>query len=271
MSFRFPSIVGIVNVTPDSFSDGGRFPSAEAAVRHAMQLIADGADMLDIGGESTRPGAADVSETEELARVIPVIEGIRRQDGTIPLSIDTRKSGVAERALQAGATIINDVSAGRQDAGMFAVAARAECPLILMHMQGTPGTMQDRPEYDNVVATVFDFLHDRINDARAAGVENIIADVGIGFGKTLEHNLELLRNHAVFQHLGVPLMLGISRKRFLGTVCSIESPEDRDAATAMCHALMLNAGAAFIRVHNVRLLSQLKALTNSLLNAQPAS
>lgn len=268
MTFRFPSIVGIVNVTPDSFSDGGRFSSVDAALRHALALVEDGADVLDIGGESTRPGAVPVTESEELSRVIPLIEAVRRHDREIPISIDTRKSGVALRALEAGATIINDVSAGRDDPAMFAVVARAQCPIILMHMQGTPQDMQERPEYDNVVATVFDFLHDRINDARAAGVENIIADVGIGFGKTLEHNLELLRNHAVFQHLGVPLMLGISRKRFLGTICHIDDPGNRDTVTALCHALLLNAGAAFIRVHDVKTIAHLKALTESLLDGR---
>jgi dihydropteroate synthase len=264
MSFHFPSIAGIVNVTPDSFSDGGQFGNSGLAVAHALQLVQQGADLLDIGGESTRPGAAEVSVQEELDRVIPVIEGIRQQNADIPISIDTRKSQVAEQALTAGATIINDVSAGMADVNMFSVAAKHECPIILMHMQGTPATMQNEPVYDNVVATVFDFLHDRINEARAAGVENIIADVGIGFGKTLEHNLELLRSHSVFQHLGVPLMLGISRKRFLGAICGIDNPAERDTATALCHALLLNSGAAFVRVHNVSMIVQLKALSQRL-------
>ena len=176
----------------------------------------------------------------------------------------SRKALVAGEALRAGATLVNDVSAGLHDEQMFSLVASHRVPIILMHMQGTPKTMQADPYYDNVCAVVFDFLHDRINAARAAGINDIIADVGIGFGKTTDHNLELLRQHSAFQHLGVPLMLGISRKRFLGALCNIDVPADRDTITALCHSLLLHSGAAFVRVHNVRLIHQLRLLVTRL-------
>ncbi len=263
----FPAIVGIVNVTPDSFSDGGQYLDPELAIAHAVRLISDGADMLDVGGESSRPGAESISASEEIRRVIPVIEGIRRANPTIPISIDTTKSTVAEAALDAGATMINDISAGRFDPQMFALAAQRGVPIVLMHMQGTPQTMQHNPHYSDVVEEVFAFLNERIELARRHGIEHIIADVGIGFGKTVEHNLTLLAHLERFAALGVPLYLGISRKRFLGVLTGIEQPSQRDVVTAMMHALLLNTPVEYIRVHNVGLLAQLRTLYQALSTA----
>ena len=251
--------MGIVNVTPDSFSDGGQFDSQSDAVRHALRLIEEGADILDIGGESTRPGADPVSAEEECERVLPVIEGIRSHNSTIPISIDTSKSVVAEHALHAGATMINDVSAARHDDRMLSVAATHGAPLILMHMQGDPRTMQVEPRYDNVVKDVASFLKSRVEAALQAGVSDVYVDPGIGFGKTLEHNLHLLRGLEEFSKIA-PVVLGISRKRFLGEITGIESASERDEATALMHALLIPAKAAIVRVHAVRQLSMLRAL-----------
>jgi dihydropteroate synthase len=261
---RFPRIVGIVNVTPDSFSDGGKYFDQQRAVAHALELIDAGADVLDIGGESSRPGAEPVAADEEIRRVVPVIEQIRQSYPTIPISIDTTKAVVAERALDAGATMINDISAGRFDPEMFSVAAERQVPIVLMHMQGTPATMQVNPHYSDVVEEILAFLHERINVARAHGIREIIADVGIGFGKTLEHNLTLLANLQRFAVLGVPLLLGISRKRFLGALSGIDEPSERDTVTALMHALLLNGPVEYIRVHNVRLHVQLRTLWHAL-------
>lgn len=261
---RFPRIVGIVNVTPDSFSDGGKYFNQQRAVAHALELIDAGADVLDIGGESSRPGAEPVAADEEIRRVVPVIEQIRQSHPTIPISIDTTKAVVAERALDAGATMINDISAGRFDPEMFSVAAERQVPIVLMHMQGTPATMQVNPHYSDVIEEILAFLHERINVARAHGIREIIADVGIGFGKTLEHNLTLLANLQRFAVLGVPLLLGISRKRFLGALSGIDEPSERDTVTALMHALLLNGPVEYIRVHNVRLHVQLRTLWHAL-------
>jgi dihydropteroate synthase len=261
---RFPRIVGIVNVTPDSFSDGGKYFDQQKAVAHALELIDAGADVLDIGGESSRPGAEPVAVDEEIRRVVPVIEQIRQLHTTIPISIDTTKAVVAEHALDAGATMINDISAGRFDPEMFSVAAERQVPIVLMHMQGTPATMQVNPHYSDVVEEILAFLHERINVARAHGIREIIADVGIGFGKTLEHNLTLLANLQRFAVLGVPLLLGISRKRFLGALSGIDEPSERDTVTALMHALLLSGPVEYIRVHNVRLHVQLRTLWHAL-------
>ncbi|MCS6999369.1 MAG: dihydropteroate synthase [Bacteroidota bacterium] len=261
---QFPKIVGIVNVTPDSFSDGGMYFDHKQAIDHALRLIDEGADMLDIGGESTRPGAHPVDPQEELRRVIPVIEGVRRFNTSIPISIDTTKASVARAALDVGATMINDISAARFDPLMLSLVVERSVPIVLMHMQGTPQTMQLNPTYTDVVEEVFAFLLERITVARAAGVTHIIADVGIGFGKRLEHNLLLLRNLHRFTALGVPLYLGISRKRFIGELTGIAEPSERDCATAMVHALLLTAPVEYIRVHNVSLLAQLRTLWQAL-------
>lgn len=256
----FPRIMGIVNVTPDSFSDGGEFSTTDAAVRHALQLMDDGADMLDIGGESTRPGAESVPADIELQRVAPVIEEIRKRNSGIPISIDTVKYSVAEAALQAGANIINDISGLEYDVRLAHLAAKYKAEMILMHMQGSPRTMQDNPQYRNVVSEVMQNLKDKIRLAKSFGVTKTMADVGIGFGKTVDHNWTLLKNHNRFQELGVPMVLGISRKSFIGKSLGIDNPKDRDTATALIHSLLLNSGVNIIRVHNVAAIQQLKII-----------
>ncbi len=259
----FPKIMGIVNVTPDSFSDGGQFTSHEAAVEHALVLVDQGADILDVGGESTRPGASPVPADQEYERVIPVIEGIRKHNREVAISVDTSKAIIAKDAVEAGATMINDVTAGRHDPLMFRVAADADTPLVLMHMQGEPRTMQEQPTYQDVVADVSAFLQERVDAARTAGVRELYVDPGIGFGKTLEHNLALLRSLETFDRIA-PVVLGISRKRFLGMLTGIEQASDRDHATALMHALLLPKRAAIVRVHNVEEVALLRTLADAL-------
>lgn len=244
-------IMGILNVTPDSFSDGGHHFSLEAAVTQAEQMIADGADIIDIGGESTRPFAKPVSLEEELNRVIPVIEAVRKKH-TIPISIDTTKAEVAHKALTAGADIINDVSALRQDKEMLAVVKKTKVPVILMHMQGTPGDMQVDPQYNDVVAEVCDFFRERLQWLEKEGVslQRVTLDPGIGFGKKLGHNLSLLKHLRKLKSLGRPVLLGHSRKRFLGDITRRE-PLDRDLPTAVVSALATQQAVDIVRVHNV--------------------
>lgn len=252
-----PRIMGIVNVTPDSFSDGGQFTSAASAIEHALRLADEGAHILDIGGESTRPGAEPVSLATELERVIPVIEGIRERNAHIDISIDTTKSAVASAAVAAGATMVNDVSAGRFDPEMLATVAEAGVPYVAMHMQGAPRTMQQDPHYTDVVAEVRDFLLERSAAAHHAGIREVYVDVGIGFGKSIRQNLELLQNLKTFSTIAAGQLLGISRKRFIGTLAGIEHPEDRDGATALLHALLLPANVSIVRVHEVRRVTEL--------------
>lgn len=243
--------MGIVNVTPDSFSDGGDFASTEAAVEHGLQLVAEGADVLDIGGESTKPGADPVSRDEELSRVIPVIEGLRKETDT-PISIDTRHTTVMVEAIKAGATIINDVNALR-DEGAMAAAAEAGVSVCLMHMQGEPGTMQDDPQYDDVVEKVFAFLAERVSAATEAGIakEDIYVDVGIGFGKTLEHNLTLLKNLRRFSELDTKTLLGTSRKSFIQKIVGETAPKDRLPGSLASLTAGLQAEVDMFRVHDV--------------------
>lgn len=246
--------MGIVNVTPDSFSDGGQFLSATDGIEHACGLLAQGADILDIGGESTRPGAAPVSEFDEILRVVPLIEAIRRASD-IPISIDTMKPGVARAAIKAGATIWNDVAALRFSPEAPEVAAELGCEIVLMHMLGEPGTMQDAPRYDDVVAEVEAFLLARASAAIAAGVakDRIWLDPGIGFGKTLEHNLALLAALPRFVALGYPILLGASRKRFIaGIDPSAHEAADRLGGSIAAHLVGAEAGVAAVRVHDVR-------------------
>lgn len=245
-----PKVMGIVNVTPDSFSDGGRYTSFSQAVDHAHRLIADGADMLDIGGESTRPGAAEVSEQEELDRVLPVIEGLRGI--SVPISIDTWKPVVMRAAIKAGATMVNDVNALQAEGALQAVAAGGVA-ICLMHKQGTPQSMQQQPQYEDVVAEVMDFLKQRIEVAVAAGIghERLFIDPGFGFGKTLAHNLALLRELQTFATLGVPVLAGVSRKSMLGTITGREVQE-RLAASVAAAMLAVQRGASIVRVHDVR-------------------
>lgn len=246
-------IIGIVNVTPDSFSDGGRFLGADAAVSHGIQLAVEGADVLDVGGESSRPGAEPVTEAEELRRVVPVIEQLSRRTH-VPISVDTCKAGVATRAIEAGASIVNDISALRFDAAMAGIVARAKAGLILMHMQGSPRTMQARPEYADVVKEVGGFLSERIGFATRQGVETerIMVDPGIGFGKSVEHNLALLRGIPSLLSLDRPILIGTSRKSFIGKILDREVNE-RDWGTAATIAHAVSLGAHAVRVHNVAL------------------
>jgi dihydropteroate synthase len=244
-------IMGILNTTPDSFSDGAP-RSTDEYVGIGMRLVGEGADIVDVGGESTRPGAEPVSLDEELARSVPVIRGIRAQS-KIPISIDTSKAEVAREALAAGADMINDVTALRGDPDMAAVAAEAGCPLVLMHMLGTPRTMQEDPRYDDVVGDISGFLRERIRAAAAAGIEetNIIVDPGIGFGKKLQHNLEILNRLKEFAALGRPILVGPSRKSFIGMI--LDQPSDqRVEGTLAAVAICVMNGAWIIRVHDVR-------------------
>jgi len=244
-------IMGILNVTPDSFSDGGDFASFEAALAQAERLIEGGADILDIGGESTRPFAVPVSCEEELRRVIPVIEAVRKKNA-IPISIDTTKATVAREALLAGADIINDTSALRHDPEMIAVARQTHVPVIIMHMQGTPADMQIKPQYEDVVADIIDFFAERIDWITANGVarDRLIIDPGIGFGKTIRHNLLILKHLEKLAIFGLPVLLGHSRKRFLGEIAGIPAEAERDSVTAVAAALCLDK-MAIVRVHNV--------------------
>ncbi|MBX3438905.1 MAG: dihydropteroate synthase [Planctomycetaceae bacterium] len=243
--------MGILNVTPDSFSDGGRYLDVSAAVERGLALVEEGADILDVGGESTRPGAETVSETEELRRVAPVIERLAASTGT-PISIDTTKAAVAREALAAGATIINDISALTFDPAMTDVCAASDCGIILMHMQGTPQTMQDAPSYENVVAEIVAYLDERIASLGQSGIarERIVVDPGIGFGKTAQHNLEILSHIAAFHALGRPVLIGHSRKRFLARLLGREIDERTNGTIGVAIAVA-QQGAEIIRVHDV--------------------
>lgn len=250
--------MGILNITPDSFSDGGDYSNFSAALAQALRLIEDGADIIDIGGESTRPGAAAVDTETELNRVVPIVEALKKEKPECKISVDTTKLEVAAAAAAAGADIINDVSGLDFDVRLADTAAEYNLGLVLMHMKGTPGNMQNNPTYDNVVEDVFEALAEKIRTAKSRGVKKIIADVGIGFGKTLEHNRILLKNHERFEALGVPLLLGISRKSFIGNYFGISDPKQRDIETALLHTLLLNKRIDIIRVHNVALLARVK-------------
>lgn len=245
-------IMGIINVTPDSFSDGGQFFGVQSAVAQADVLAAAGADLFDIGGESTRPYAQPVSQAEELQRVLPAIRAIREKH-TLPISIDTTKAEVARQALLAGANMINDISALRHDPAMVEVVRETDVPVVIMHMQGTPGNMQDQPRYLDVVGEITDFFRERLAWLRGQGVDcrRIILDPGIGFGKTLTHNLLILKNLSTFSDLGQPILLGHSRKRFLGEITGRRQPAERDLATAVVTALAVKRGVAMVRVHDV--------------------
>lgn len=247
-----PLVMGVVNVTPDSFSDGGQHDEAGPAIGHALDLAEAGADIVDIGGESTRPGAIPVPEEEELARVLPVIEGLIDAGCPVPISIDTRKAAVAERALALGAQLFNDVSALTHDPASAGVARKAPA-LCLMHAQGDPQSMQANPRYGDVLLDVYDFLSERIAAAEAAGIprERIVIDPGIGFGKTMEHNLALLRGLPLFQSLGCPLLLGVSRKRFIGTLSGVETAAERVHGSIAAALTAVTQGAHILRVHDV--------------------
>jgi len=247
-----PRLMGILNVTPDSFSDGGRFLGAEAAVAQARTL-AEGAEIIDIGGESTRPGAVEVPVEEEIARTVPVIRALREGGLTAPISIDTRKASVAEAALGAGATIVNDVSAFDFDPTLGPLVAKAAAPVVLMHAQGVPATMQDNPLYGDVLLDVYDALAVRLARAEALGIDRsrIVLDPGIGFGKTQAHNLALLRGLSLFHGLGCTILLGTSRKRFIGSIGKAPEPQDRAPGSIVTALAGIAQGVQIVRVHDV--------------------
>jgi dihydropteroate synthase len=249
-----PALFGILNVTPDSFSDGGDFLDPEAAARHAELLLDEGADVIDVGGESTRPGSDPVSEEEELRRVVPVIRKILEARPGAVVSVDTYRARTAEAALDAGARVVNDVTALRGDPRMAALVADAGCPVVLMHMLGEPKTMQREPRYDDVLGEVRGFLEERAGQANTAGVAagNVILDPGIGFGKTPDHNLSLLRRLDAIVSLGFPVLLGASRKRFIGTITGAEEAKERVFGTVATTVLGYERGATLFRVHDVR-------------------
>ncbi|MFO1494599.1 MAG: dihydropteroate synthase [Lysobacterales bacterium] len=246
-----PRIMGVINVTPDSFSDGGQFADAQAAIDYGLQLLAEGADLLDVGGESTRPGAEPVPLEVELARVLPVIEGLARRC-SVPISVDSSRPEVMRAAVAAGAGLINDVRALRLP-GALDAAAESGAAIVLMHMQGEPGSMQQAPAYDEVVAEVQRFLTDRILACRFAGIDQkrIVIDPGFGFGKTLEHNLELLGRLSQFQVLACPLLAGLSRKRMIGALTGREAPQQRVAGSVAAALIAVQQGAQIVRVHDV--------------------
>ncbi len=258
LNFTKPLLMGVLNVTPDSFSDGGMYPSSNDAITRALEMIEQGADIIDIGGESTRPGAQRVDATEQKRRVLDVIAGLRKELSSsgnkhIHISIDTTLSEVAEAALHAGATMLNDVSAGNEDESLLNLAATANVPICLMHMKGEPGNMQDNPSYENVTREVSEYLLERAKHAESVGVNksNLIVDPGIGFGKRTQHNLELLRDLKKIVDLGYPVLLGTSRKRFMGEISNRDDPRERMPATCATSAMGVLAGVKIFRVHDV--------------------
>ena len=256
-----PLIMGVVNVSPDSFFDGGRYLDAEAAVAHAVQLVEEGADLLDIGAESTRPGAEVVNEAEERRRAIPVVTAVAKAV-SVPISIDTSKAVIAREALDAGAVLVNDVTALRGDSAMVDVVARTGAGIVLMHMHGTPRTMQQAPRYDDVLGEISEFFEERIRFAMAHGIvrRQIILDPGIGFGKLLVHNLTLLAQLRRFMQFECPLLVGVSQKAFLGEL--VDRPvQERQWATAAAVAMAVDRGAGILRVHDVRAMKDVVQVT----------
>jgi len=249
---RRTHIMGVVNVTPDSFSDGGHYFETDKAVEYGLQMARDGADIIDIGGESTRPYSKSISVAEETDRVIPVIEALCKEI-TTPISIDTCKARVAEEALKAGASVINDISALRFDEKMAQTAAEAGVPVIVMHMKGAPGSMQDNPVYKNLISEILDFLRDAVDRCESAGIRRdlTVVDPGIGFGKTFDHNLQIIRDLAQFKVIGCPVLIGPSNKAFIGHILERE-PHERDTGTMAAVAASVMNGADMVRVHNVK-------------------
>jgi dihydropteroate synthase len=264
-------VMGVLNVTPDSFSDGGAFLSPERALAHAERMAAEGADLIDIGGESTRPGADPVPVREELQRVIPVIERVAKSV-SIPISIDTSKAEVARQALLAGASMINDITALRGDPGMAGVAAATGAPVVLMHMRGDPRTMQARPSYHSLIDDIGRFFGDRLAALEKAGIrtERVILDPGLGFGKTVEHNLEIIRSLDRFSRFGRPLLVGPSRKSFVGKVLELPVAERLEGTAAAVTAAVLN-GAAVVRVHDVREMVRVVRMADSIKHGAPVA
>lgn len=273
---RRPLVMGILNVTPDSFSDGGKFSDPALAAAHAREMAAAGAAIIDVGGESTRPGSQPIPADEQIRRVEPVLRGLR---GDLPaiLSIDTTRAAVAEAAIDAGASLINDISAGKDDPDMLPLAARRRVPIVLMHMQGTPATMQDNPVYGDVMAEVIESLRGRIAAAQDAGIPSasILVDPGVGFGKRMEHNLELLRRLGELQSLGRPVLVGASRKGFMGRITGEDLASGRRFSTAATVAWAVTNGAAIVRVHDVGPMAQvvrmIEAIQHGAADSEPVS
>ena len=259
-------LMGILNVTPDSFSDGGQYFGVEKAFEHTIKMIEEGADIIDIGGESTKPFAEPVSKDEELSRVIPVIEKIRAEHDVV-ISIDTTKSKVAEEALKAGANIINDVSAMEFDSNMIQVAKNHGSPIIMMHMKGIPKNMQNNPSYEHLISEVKDYLFSRANFALNAGIDknNIIVDPGIGFGKSVNHNFEIINNLDSFVELGFPVLLGASRKSFIGLTLNVDE-KDRVEGSIAANVIGLQKGASIFRVHDVLAAKKSLTIANKIFN-----
>jgi dihydropteroate synthase len=264
-----PVLVGVLNVTPDSFSDGGDFLDPAKAASHAAAMLDEGAGIIDVGGESTRPGSDPVTREDEARRVVPVVEELLSERPDAIISIDTYNAATAEAALEAGASIVNDVTALRGDPRMAEVVAEARCPVVLMHMLGEPRTMQRDPRYADVVREVRDFLAERAEHAVAAGVEpeSVILDPGIGFGKTLEHNLALLRHLDELVALGFPVLVGASRKSFLGRITGVEEARDRVPGTVAANVIAYEKGATLFRVHDVRANREALAVARAILDA----
>jgi dihydropteroate synthase len=262
-------IMGILNLTPDSFSDGGNYDSPTKAIERVEEMLPY-IDILDIGGESTKPGAMPVQEAEELRRVIPTIGLIRRAYPNLPLSLDTMKAKVALEGIKAGVDIINDVSSGRYDPSLFAVVAEQNVPLILMHMAGMPQTMQNNPSYEDVILEITDFLLERINLARSYHISQLIVDPGIGFGKTLEHNLTILRHLNLFRELGYPVLLGVSRKSFIGALNNQPLPQDRLVGTVAACTIGVMQGADIVRVHDPKEIKEATNIADAIFRATSA-
>ena len=262
-------IMGIINVTPDSFSDGGKYANVEAAVMRAKQMVADGADIIDIGGESSRPGAEPISANEECRRVVPVVQALAEQF-QIPISVDTYKAEVAYEALSAGACVINDITALHGDPNMCQILADAQAGVILMHMQGVPATMQKAPTYQNVVAEVHAWLTEVSSQAVDRGIDSsrIMIDPGIGFGKTFDHNLEILRHLMQFRGIGYPMLVGVSRKKFIGRILDLPVHQ-REEGTAATVAWSIINGANVVRVHNVAKMKQVAQVIDTICRTKP--
>ncbi|HHL31015.1 MAG TPA: dihydropteroate synthase [Oceanospirillales bacterium] len=266
MAGRNYKIMGVINVTPDSFSDGGDYFATEKALAHALTLIQQGADIIDVGGESTRPGAQTVSYEDEISRIIPVISALRQQQPNICISVDSSKAQVMQAAIAAGADFINDINALGQQ-GSIEIAAKASVPVCLMHKQGQPKTMQNKPQYTDVLMEVMDFFKSRIDNCLSGGIkaENIILDPGIGFGKTLEHNLTLLRNIGQFKTLGFPLLIGVSRKSMIGEILDADLDKRLYGSLAIAQYSYMQ-GAEILRVHDVKATADVLKTTQTLLN-----
>lgn len=253
--------MGIVNCTPDSFSDGGKYYNQSLAVNQALRLLDEGADIIDIGGESTRPGSESVILSEEISRTIPVIKAILSQRPSAKISIDTTKAEVAKQALDSGAFLVNDVSAFTVEQEAMGLVLKQFKPVVcVMHMKGKPKTMQQNPLYENVVDEVFSYLQERISFVQSLGCSEVLADIGIGFGKTIEHNITLLKHLPSFNQLNVPLLLGISRKNFLGIITGVQEPIKRDIATIIAHTLLIKNDIAVIRTHTIEQFVQMKKI-----------